>query len=123
MLPRHYRQTWGASALGALLAAGPKTSGRLDLLVVGVGELASLLGAGGDDGSSVEDSVRGDESKGGEAERVEDFRAEDFGRMILAPTLEMMIRYMYWRGLWDGGRGLTFLWRWRRFWERCFRCR
>ncbi|KAL2554145.1 Uncharacterized protein Fot_07764 [Forsythia ovata] len=48
----------GASALGASLAAGPKASGGLDLLVVGVGKLASLLGAGGDEGSSVGDSAR-----------------------------------------------------------------
>ncbi|KAL2521667.1 Uncharacterized protein Fot_25590 [Forsythia ovata] len=58
----------GASALGASLAAGPKASRGLD-----------LLGAGGDEGSSVGDSTGGDESEGGEAEGVEDFGAEDFG--------------------------------------------
>ncbi|KAL2550755.1 Uncharacterized protein Fot_12285 [Forsythia ovata] len=56
----------GASALSASLATGPNALGGLDLLVVGVGELASLLGAGGDEGSSVGDSARGDESEGGE---------------------------------------------------------
>ncbi|KAL2550762.1 Uncharacterized protein Fot_12292 [Forsythia ovata] len=69
----------GASALSASLATGPNALGGLDLLVVGVGELASLLGAGGDEGSSVGDSARGDESEGGEVEGVEDFGAEDFG--------------------------------------------
>ncbi|KAL2522918.1 Uncharacterized protein Fot_26841 [Forsythia ovata] len=64
---------------GASLAADPKASGGLDLLVVGVGGLASLVGAGGDEGSSVGDSAGGNESEGRDAEGVEDFGAEDFG--------------------------------------------
>ncbi|KAL2495175.1 Uncharacterized protein Fot_38932 [Forsythia ovata] len=69
----------GVSTLGASPAAGPKVSGGLDLLVVGVGELASLLGAGGDEGLSIGDSAGGDESEGGEVEVVEDFGANDLG--------------------------------------------
>ncbi|KAL2495771.1 Uncharacterized protein Fot_39528 [Forsythia ovata] len=79
MLPHHYRQTWGALTLDASLAIGPKASEGLNLLVVGVGELASLLGAGRDEGLLVGDSAGGDESEGGKSEGVEDFGAEDFG--------------------------------------------
>jgi len=77
----------GASALGPSLAVGPKALGALELVVVGVGELASLLGAGGDEGSSSGDSAGVDELVGGEEAGLEDFGAEDFGAGVVDDDL------------------------------------